>query len=202
MAATIPALPLSPATTSTRAVIINVMIVIPLTGLVPTIAMALAATVVKRNEMTATIISPRSACQILLTTPPNAKKQNTARSVNAMPHTTVFIGRSCCVRSAAAAADGPLRWNSEAARPMALFITPALFMIPIIPAVAIPPIPICLAYSLNIWSGDICEIGVVIPIFIRSITSPPQIRFMRGIITSHTRNEPQQMINAYLSPTM
>lgn len=51
-AAVIPAVPLSPAATMMTEARIRVMSVMPLTGLVPTMAMALAATVVKRNAMT------------------------------------------------------------------------------------------------------------------------------------------------------
>jgi DNA modification methylase len=47
----------------------SVIRVIPLTGLEPTIAIALAATVVKRKAMTPTISTPTTACQILSTTP-------------------------------------------------------------------------------------------------------------------------------------
>ena len=142
IAATIPALPLRPTATSTNAVIISVIIVIPLTGLVPTIAIALAATVVKRKEMTVTISRPIIACQILFTTPPRAKKAKTAIRVNAMPNTTVFIGRSSWVRSTwTFAVPSPLRRNSPAASPTALLMTPALLMMPMTPAVAMPPIP-------------------------------------------------------------
>ena len=71
-----------------------------------------------------------------------------------------------------------------------------------IPAVAIPPIPIWRAYSEKICSADISPTVAVIPVFIRSITCPPQIRFISGMMTSHTRKLPQQIMNAYLSPTM
>ena len=43
---------------------------------------------------------------------------------------------------------------------------------------------------------------VMTPVPIRSITLPPQIRFISGMITSHTSREPQQMMKAYLRPTM
>ena len=36
----------------------------------------------------------------------------------------------------------------------------------------------------------------------RSITLPPQMRFIIGMMTSHTRKEPQQITKAYLSPMM
>ena len=50
-----PPVPVSPALTSTRELRISVIKVIPETGLVPTMAIALAATVVNRNAMTKTI---------------------------------------------------------------------------------------------------------------------------------------------------
>ena len=180
---------------------IRVIIVIPLTGLVPTIAIALAATVVKRNDITATITRPTKACQKLSTTPPRPKKQNTASRVSTMPQTTVFMGMSCWVRSTLSAGP-PLRRNSPTARPTALFMTPALLIMPMIPATATPPMPMWRAYSENIWSGDICDTVRAWPVPMRSMTCPPHIRFIRGIITNHTRNEPQHITNAYLRPTM
>ena len=202
MAATIPALPLRPVTTRTRAVMIRVMMVIPLTGLVPTIAIALAATVVNRKEITATMARPIRACHTVFTTPPRAKNAKTARREIAMPHTTLFMGMSCWVRSVSTTATPGFFLNSPAARPTALLITPALLMMPIIPATAMPPMPMCLAYSLNIRSADISETVCVIPVPMRSMTCPPQMRFKSGIITNHTRKEPQQITNAYLSPTI
>ena len=43
---------------------------------------------------------------------------------------------------------------------------------------------------------------IVTPVFIRSMTLPPQMRFISGMITSHTSREPQQMMKAYLRPMM
>ena len=57
-AETIPAVPFSPTATKMIEAKMSVIKVIPDTGLVPTIAMALAATVVKRNAMTATNNNP------------------------------------------------------------------------------------------------------------------------------------------------
>ena len=120
----------------------SVIMVMPLTGLEPTMAMALAATVVNRKEMTATMIRPISACQTLFTTPPNAKNAKTARSAMMMPKMTDFIEISFCVRSTEATVSPGLRLNSPAARPTADFMTPAERMMPMIPAVAMPPMPI------------------------------------------------------------
>ena len=97
-AAAIPALPLSPTATRIKEAMINVISVIPLTGFVPTIAIALAATVVNRKEMIPTMRRPTTACQMLFTTPPNAKKAKIARRAMTMPKTMVFIGMSCSVR--------------------------------------------------------------------------------------------------------
>ena len=60
-AATIPAVPDKPDQTKTREVMIRVISVIPETGLVPTIAIAFAATVVKRKAITSTIPSAINA---------------------------------------------------------------------------------------------------------------------------------------------
>ena len=61
-AATMPEGPFSPTATITTEAKINVISVMPDTGLVPTIAMALAATVVKRNEMPATRTIATNVC--------------------------------------------------------------------------------------------------------------------------------------------
>ena len=139
-----PALPLRPTATRMIAATIRVMRVIPLTGLVPTIAIALAATVVNRNEITATMTRPTRACQMFSTTPPRAKKAKTASRAMMMPKTTDFIGMSSWVRSTAVSFP-PFRLNSPTARITADLMTPNDLMMPIIPAVAIPPIPMCLA---------------------------------------------------------
>ena len=55
-AATMPVAPFKPTATMTTDAKIKVIKVMPETGLVPTMAMALAATVVNRNEMPATRI--------------------------------------------------------------------------------------------------------------------------------------------------
>ena len=60
-AETIPAVPFSPAATRMMDDKINVISVIPDTGFVPTIAMALAATVVNRKAIIPTINNPIKA---------------------------------------------------------------------------------------------------------------------------------------------
>ena len=200
-AAVIPAVPFNPTATIISEARISVMRVIPLTGFDPTIAMAFAATVVNRNAMIPTMSTPTTACQMLSTTP-SAKNPNTTRRVITMPITTIFMEISFCVLMTSASASLFFLLNSLAASPSADFITPNDFTMPTIPAVAMPPMPMCLAYSLNIWSADISPMVWVMPEFIRSTTCPPQMRFMRGIITSHTRKLPQQMMNAYLRPTI
>ena len=57
------------------------------------------------------------------------------------PQTMVFIGRSSSVRSTLSATAPGLRLNSETARPAALLMTPKLLMMPMMPAVAMPPMP-------------------------------------------------------------
>ena len=60
-AANIPALPFSPTATITTEARMRVISVIPETGLLPTIAMAFAATVVKRKAMIVTSKMPTTA---------------------------------------------------------------------------------------------------------------------------------------------
>ena len=141
----------------------------PLTGFEPTIAIALAATVVNRKAIIPTIRRPTIACHRLSTTP-KRKNANTARRVTAIPMTMIFIEMSLWVLITSASSPVFFLLNSLDARPTADLITPNDFTIPTIPAVAIPPIPICLAYSLKIWSADISPIVCVMPEFIRSMT--------------------------------
>lgn len=61
--------PLMPIATNMPEATMRVIRVMPLTGLVPTMAMALAATVVNRNAMTVTTAHATSACQKLWMTP-------------------------------------------------------------------------------------------------------------------------------------
>ena len=61
-AATIPSGPFSPTATMTTDARINVISVIPDTGFVPTMAIALAATVVNRKEMPATKTIATNVC--------------------------------------------------------------------------------------------------------------------------------------------
>ncbi len=68
-AAIIPEVPFNPTEVRMIEDRINVIKVIPLTGFVPTIAIALAATVVNRNEIRRTISNPAKAHPILYTTP-------------------------------------------------------------------------------------------------------------------------------------
>ena len=59
-----------------------------------------------------------------------------------MPQTMVFIGISSSVRSTFPSTAPGLRRNSLTASEAALLMTLKLLMIPITPAVAMPPIPI------------------------------------------------------------
>ena len=119
-----------------------------------------------------------------------------------MPKTMLFIGMSSSVRSQASALAPGFLVNSPAASPTADFMTPNDLMMPMMPAVAMPPIPMCRAYSLKIWSADMSPMVCVMPEFMRSMTCPPQMRFISGMMTSQTRKLPQQIMNAYFSPTM
>ncbi|EKD50487.1 MAG: hypothetical protein ACD_62C00527G0002 [uncultured bacterium] len=93
----IPMGPLSPAATNIPADKIRVMSVMPDTGLVPTVAMACAATVVNRKEITITTISAIAAlpkgfgCPLSTTI---EKNRNRAMATPMRPMATHFIEKS------------------------------------------------------------------------------------------------------------
>ena len=120
------------------------MSVIPDTGLEPTMAMALAATVVKRKAMIATSRMPTTAKSRLPSITPNQKKRKVAMSVTIEPMAIILNDMSRCVRCVSPAAF-ELPFISLAASETALLMMPHDLMIPMIPAIAIPPIPILLA---------------------------------------------------------
>ncbi len=82
MAATMPEVPLRPMATKTPEAMMRVMRVMPLTGLLPTMAMALAATVVKRNAITVITTHATRACQNTCITP---TQKNTSTPSRVMP---------------------------------------------------------------------------------------------------------------------
>ena len=69
IAATMPDVPLRPMATNTPEAMMRVISVMPLTGLLPTIAMAFAATVVNRKAITVTTTQATRACQNVWITP-------------------------------------------------------------------------------------------------------------------------------------
>ena len=114
IAATMPEVPLRPMLTNMADAIISVIRVMPDTGFDPTIAIALAATVVNRNAMSVTTIHATRACQNVWMTPIQKNTSTTARAM-AMKHAIVFIDRSVCQRVSLMSDDLPL--NSLTARP-------------------------------------------------------------------------------------
>ena len=144
-AATMPLEPLSPAATITMLARMSVMRVMPLTGLVPTMAMALAATVVKRKQMTATTSSAMTVKRTLPAITSHIKKAATAMSVMMSPKEMVFMDRSVWVRSAFSCVPACLPPSSRPARERAPTIMLRLLIMPIMPAMAIPPMPMLLA---------------------------------------------------------
>ncbi len=138
MDAAMPDVPLSPTATKMADAMIRVMRVMPDTGLEPTIAIALAATVVNRNAINVTTIHATRACQNVLMTPAQ-KNTNTAMSAMAMKNTICFMDMSVCQRIVFFPSVPPL--NSREASPTASRMMPQDFTIPMIPAIAIPPMP-------------------------------------------------------------
>lgn len=96
--ATMPDDPLRPMATKMADATIRVISVMPDTGLEPTMAIALAATVVKRKAIAVTTSQATSACQKVLITPIQ-KNISTAVSASAMKNTMCFIEISVCQRT-------------------------------------------------------------------------------------------------------
>ena len=143
-AATIPSGPRRPTATITTEARIRVISVMPDTGFVPTIAIAFAATVVKRNAM---IVTSSKATMVKRTLPfitSKKKNSNTNMIVMIEPIATTFIGKSRWVRCdpIVAVAFPPISFT---ARLTALLIMLHDLRIPMMPAIAIPPIPMLLA---------------------------------------------------------
>ena len=112
-----PDVPLRPMATNMPEAMMRVMRVMPLTGLLPTMAMALAATVVKRKAMTVTTSHATSACQKVPMTPIQ-KKSRTPMRATALIYTMCFIEMSRCQRTILLSSLLPPR-SSRAARPTA-----------------------------------------------------------------------------------
>ena len=116
------------------------MSVIPLTGLEPTMAMALAATVVKRKAMTVTSRMPTTAKSRLSITP-NQKKRKVMMMVAIEPMAMMRKAMSRWVRIWSFDAEEP-PFISLPANETALLMMPHDLMMPMTPAMAMPPIPI------------------------------------------------------------
>ena len=121
-----------------------------------------------------------------------------AAKVRREPTAMIFIDKSFCVRGTAVSFF-PLPFISCAARPTAPMMILRLLKMPMIPAMAIPPIPMLLAYwkicSALAWEAVTKELPVL-------TTRSGNNHEMAGTITHHTATEPQQMMSAYFKPTM
>ena len=138
-AASIPPGPFSPTATMTTLARMSVISVMPLTGFDPTMAMALAATVVKRKAMTVTRRMPTTANSRLSITP-NQKKRKVTKRVTTEPMAMILNDRSRCVRIWSRLSDEPPFISFEA-RETALRMMPHDLTIPMMPAMAMPPMP-------------------------------------------------------------
>ena len=195
-AATIPLVPLKPTATMMTEATMSVIKVMPLTGFVPTMAMAFAATVVKRKVMT---LTTRMATMLKTQFPPITskwKKRKVSTRARMMPKVMNRIGRSFCVRGASICSTSFLPLSSLPASETASTIMRQLFTMPMMPAIAMPPMPMLFAY-LKMTSGEAS--AAVTP---SCTSSDGKKRAMQGTMTHHTSAEPQQMMKAYLSPTM
>ena len=115
----------------------------PDTGLEPTMAMALAATVVNRKAMTATSKMPTAANNMLPSITPSQKNRNTRARVTIEPTAIILNEMSRRVRSCPLSTLA-LPFISFAARLTAPRTMPHDFTMPMMPAIAMPPIPMLL----------------------------------------------------------
>ena len=136
--AMMPFVPLKPTATNTVLATMSVISVMPDTGLLPTMAIALAATVVNKNAITTTTKNATMAWSKLPITP---IQKNTKVTTNAAANenTNSFMEMSFWVRTGFSSLPLPL--NDLPAKPTALLITPHDLMMPITPLMAIPPMP-------------------------------------------------------------
>ena len=141
-AATIPLAPFKPTATNTTDANISVIRVIPDTGLLPTMAIAFAATVVKRKAITATSKIPTTAKKRLCITP-NQKKTKTTSNVTKEPIAIILNEMSFCVLITSFWSLEP-PFSSFVAKLTAFFMMFHDLIMPIIPAIAIAPIPMLL----------------------------------------------------------
>ena len=138
-----PPVPFMPTATITTEARMSVISVMPETGLVPTIAMAFAATVVNRKAMTATNSMPTTAKRRLPSITPNQKKRNVTMMVTTEPTAINLKEMSRWVRNSSLSALG-VPFISLAASETALFMMPHDLIMPMMPAMAIPPMPMLL----------------------------------------------------------
>ena len=192
-----PLVPFRPTTDMMRLARMRVISVIPLTGLLPTMAMAFAATVVKRKEMTKTMASATHEKRRLPPMTSSWKKRKVARSDTTSPMTMTFMEMSRCVRghssSPCASCFLPKAARMREKLPR---MTERLFHTPMMPAMAMPPMPMLLAY----WKISCGEaVAAAMPSF---TSSSGQMRAMTGTAIHQMSTEPAHMMAAYFRPMM
>ena len=129
----------------------------PDTGLEPTMAIALAATVVKRKAIAVTTSHATRACQKVLITPIQ-KNISTAVSASAMKKHDVFH-RNIRLPAHGFAVRCIATKVRVRRRPTAPRMIDHDFTMPMMPAIAMPPIPIMRAWSENMASGLMAAIS-------------------------------------------
>ena len=117
----------------------SVISVMPETGFEPTMAMALAATVVKRKAMTAVRMMATAANSRLPSMTPNQKNRKVIRMVTTAEMAMNLNGRSLL---SPLVAVSPL--PAFVASPTALLMTLHDLMMPMMPAMAMAPMPMLL----------------------------------------------------------
>ena len=144
-AATIPPGPFRPTATITTDARISVISVMPDTGLVPTMAMALAATVVKRNEMPATSRIATTVCALVVALHHiEVEEQRNQYQRHDRTDSDNLHGK-VALRTLHVGFRISLAAHLFGSQPYGALMMLHDLMIPMIPAIAMPPIPMLLA---------------------------------------------------------
>ena len=186
-----PVPPCKPTADRIKELRIKVIMVMPDTGFVPTVAMAVAATVVNRKANKNTTRMPTIICVRFICMPPKMKKSTIMMITAKKPKSIIFMGISRWVRSTCCSSP-LLPLLALKATLSEVLITPADLITPKIPAMAIPPMPMYLTYCEKIKSGSI--------VLINTPSGVTPYCPNRGTINHHDRKEPAQIIIAYFKP--
>ena len=140
--------------------------------------------------MTAVRMMATAAKSTLPSMTPNQKNRKVTMMVTMAAMAMKRKGRSSWP------AVSPLASVAFVARPTALLMTPHDLMMPMMPAIAIAPMPMDLPYEVKICSGDISPTAVVMAGFHSLSTVSENNSAIPGTTSHQTNSEPSVMISA------